>query len=478
MRNIEEGIVGSFGQEIDILFTYNGTAYDNENVYRVRVYYDANLFTSLMKCLELRTTENIVEGEIISDVKAIITNTDGDTATIEYGDFIVYSNEKDEDTGLFDLTCYDNMLKTMVKYEYSPTYPITLKQYVKGLATLLGFRFDDTKSFVNDSLVIESTLYSEDDTYRNVLEDVAQATASITYFKGDELVIGYPNITTYTMTESGLKQAKTSSKYGHINSVVLSRGDVEDSVYAQDMESILEEGLCEIKFDSNPFLDSENDNDRLTYARNILSKVITYQFDVFDCETFGTGVLEPLDVFTLQLTDEETEETKEYTCLAVKNDVLFEQSFVETFNYEKPEATQTDYSIATEKEMIRKVYVKVDKQNATITSLVNDVGEATEKIAQVEQTADGITSKVASIEDDVVKQQTTFSIKEDGAYISNNNPNSYSKFADKGMEIYSERTKIAEATAETFKAPSFTTNNWTMREEENGKVLNFFRGEL
>ena len=34
--------------------------------------------------------------------------------------------------------------------------------------------------------------------------------------------------------------------------------------------------------------------------------------------------------------------------------------------------------------------------------------------------------------------------------------------------------KIAEATADTFKAPSFTTDNWTIREEDNGTTLNFF----
>lgn len=138
---------------------------------------------------------------------------------------------------------------------------------------------------------------------------------------------------------------------------------------------------------------------------------------------------------------------------------------------EKQEETSQVGDISSK---IKAIKVNVDRNNNRITQLVEDIDDAEGKIAQIEQTASDITLSVSEVNESLEKQQTTFVVKTDGAYIQQGNEGDYAKFTQKGMEIYSNSNKIAEATADTFKAPSFTTDNWTIREE--GNTLNFFKG--
>lgn len=124
------------------------------------------------------------------------------------------------------------------------------------------------------------------------------------------------------------------------------------------------------------------------------------------------------------------------------------------------------------------VDVRIDKAEGKVSSVIAQVEGQEARVSSLEQTTDDISISVSAFGDELDKQQTAFQVKADGAYIQQGNENDYAKFKASGMEIYASANKIAEAGAATFKAPSFTTTNWTMREEEDGKVLNFFRGEL
>lgn len=474
MRIIPSDVVGSFGQEVDVSFKVGTKDYITTNIYKARIYYDTCLFSTMMNCLDITLDDELSEGDIISNFAVSVTQ-ESEVAVLNYGNFIVQEKEKDAESGLYEYHCYDNMLKTMVPYDLEVTYPITLKNYISAVATKLELNFDNTVSFVNDDLVIKEEQYTSNDTYRDVLEDVAKTTASIVRFNGNWLTIGYPNITTLIVDENGLKSAKIGEKHGVINSVVLSRGDVEDNVAVRDEQSITTNGLCEVKFDSVPFMDSTDDSERLTYATNIFNKINGYCFYEYEIDTFGIGFIEPLDVFTLKIADTyvdgESANYAEYPCIATKGEVQMEQSFVEKFSYEKPEETQTDYSITTTEDRVSKAFVKVNKIEGQITALVEDTDG---KISSLEQTTADISLSVSEVNESLEKQQTTFVVKTDGAYIQQGNEGDYAKFTQKGMEIYSSSNKIAEATADTFKAPSFTTDNWTIREE--GNTLNFFKG--
>lgn len=159
----------------------------------------------------------------------------------------------------------------------------------------------------------------------------------------------------------------------------------------------------------------------------------------------------------------------------------------QTFNIEwhggfkselKNERQEETSHVENVSDKIRAIKINVDRNNNRITQLVEDIDDAEEKISLLEQTADSISLTVSELNEDMQKQQTTFSVESDGAYIRQGREGYYSKFTDEGMQVFSNGEEIAEATADTFKAPSFTTTNWTMREEDDGKVFNIFRGDL
>lgn len=88
-------------------------------------------------------------------------------------------------------------------------------------------------------------------------------------------------------------------------------------------------------------------------------------------------------------------------------------------------------------------------------------------------------SSIEQLEESMTVQETHLIVNPDGVYVTQSgNVDNSTKFTDHGMEVYSGGEVIAEATSDTFKAPSFTTTSWTMREEDDGKVFNIFRGEL
>ena len=147
-----------------------------------------------------------------------------------------------------------------------------------------------------------------------------------------------------------------------------------------------------------------------------------------------------------------------------------------------------DFNIKTKNENDTSVSTDVNSKLRGIRTLIQQTAEEIKLLAESEndeherieslisQTASEISLTVSELENGLLKQSTTFVVESDGAYIKQGREGYYSRFTDSGMEVYSNNQKIAEATADTFKAPSFTTDNWTIREEDNGTTLNFFRG--
>lgn len=140
----------------------------------------------------------------------------------------------------------------------------------------------------------------------------------------------------------------------------------------------------------------------------------------------------------------------------------------------KQENDTTVSSVQSKLRGIRTLITKTAEEIKLLAESENDEHERIESL--ISQTAAEIILTVSELENGLLKQSTTFVVESDGAYIKQGREGYYSRFTDSGMEVYSDNQRIAEATADTFKAPSFTTDNWTIREEDDGKTLNFFRG--
>lgn len=199
-------------QTIRISYTLNNetTTLGSEDINSATPNYEANLLKSIMKGLELDSNVNIPIDTEIKFEYGLLVN--GIYEYLNYGNYIVYKSEKQEDTSSYKITCYDKLLYSMKDYEHIEIpYPCTIKQFLVALCTKIGLTFKDS-DFANASRQVTSELFmtiNEDGTYssmgytyRDVLDQIAETTGGcICLTLDDKVEVRYINETNDTINE-------------------------------------------------------------------------------------------------------------------------------------------------------------------------------------------------------------------------------------------------------------------------------------
>ena len=397
------------GRQIHSKILYGLEELESE-LYSITYSYEGNILKSVMKTLEVETTVDIPINEEIKWLFGVLV--DEDYEYLDYGNFIVYKSEFNEDTGYYTLICCDKMLYSMKPYEnMNINYPITVRSYISEIADYLGLDFanESDTSFANWNKEIPNEKYldaSGNDigyTFRDVLDELAQVTAStICINDDDELEIRYITNTLDTITGKHLKDinVKFGEQYGPVNSIVLSRSGEADNVYIQDEQSIEENGLCEIKIIDNQIM---NDNNRSDYLPDLLSKLGGLEYYVNDFSSTGICYLELCDRYTIQ------HGGNSYSCIMMNDEINVTSGLEELIHTELLEESQTDYTKADKTDRkINQTYLIVDKQNQVIESLISNVTEQNSKISQITQTVDELDAKIQDIADITTAGETSY----------------------------------------------------------------------
>lgn len=408
--------IKQFGRQIDSIITYT---IDNEEIElgsnelnSITPHYESAILKSVMKILDIDCNEDIPVGTEINYVLGTkvrdeeVENYRENYDYIDFGNYIVYSSEKQEDNKSYKIICYDKMLYSMVDYETMEiTYPITIRNYINAIATKLGLTFANASdTFANYDKEIEHELYlSYNDTthtysdsmgytFRDVLDELSQVTGStICINSNDELEVRYITDTEDTINEEYLKDINVSfgEKYGPINSIVLSRAGDSDRVYLKDDESIAENGLCEINISENQIM---NFNDRSDYLPDLLETLDGLEYYLNEFSSTGITYYDVCDKYNVEIGD------NTYSCIMFNDEIDITQGLEEKIFTEMPEQSETDYTKADKTDRkLNQTYIIVDKQNQVITSVVNQIGDRSEKQTTITQDIDGIASQVQDI---------------------------------------------------------------------------------
>lgn len=372
--------------------------------------YTTSLLKSVMKQLDIDSNVEIPEGTIINYQLGVLVN--GSFEYLNYGNYVVYKVEKQEDVKSYKITCYDKMLYAMKDYEaMNITYPITIRDYINAIATHLGLTFANASdTFANYNREIAAELYLDSEgnslgyTFRDVLDELAQVTASNICIneETDELEIRYITNTNDTIDEEFFKDINVTfkEKYGPVNSIVLSRASGADNVYLQDETSIEENGLCEIKITDNQIM---NWNDRSDYLPSILARLNGLEYYLNDFSSTGIFYYNVCDRYNASV------DGNSYSCVMFNDEVNITQGAEENIYTDMPEETETDYTKSDKTDRkINQTYLIVDKQNQTIQSVVSTVTEQNNKISQVTQTVDELNSKISDIADITISGESSY----------------------------------------------------------------------
>lgn len=387
------------GRQLRAVITYGDVTLEEE-IYSITPHYNADLLKSVMKQLDLELSVDIPLETVLNCRIGILVN--GSYEMLNYGNYVVYKSEKQEDTSTYKLTCYDKILYSMKQNEQlNITYPISIKDYLNAIANKLGLTVSTT-TFYNESMMIQDELYlGLEYTYRDILDEIAQVTGSIICLnENDEILVKYPTQTNDIIDEEFLKDVNVEfgQKYGEINSIVLSRSGESDNVYLRDEESVAQNGLTEVKIVDNQIM---NFNDRSDYLPGILNALNGLYYYINDFSSTGILYYDVGDLYNIQIGQ------NTYQCLMLNNEIDITTGIEEIIHTDLPEQSETDYTKADKTDRrINQTYLIVDKQNQQIESLITTQTDQNQKIARVTQTVDELNSKISDIVDVTTSLET------------------------------------------------------------------------
>ncbi|RHP24234.1 hypothetical protein DWZ66_08095 [Coprobacillus sp. AF34-1BH] len=362
--------LNTYGRQLNVVVEdHAGKTYSNNEVVSVTKTFKTDLCKSTMQQLNIE-----IEGDVLLDetvnVKLGVSLQGTDIEQINFGDFIITDREFVVDTESTKFTAYDNMYKAHVDYDPNAfAFPCTVYEFVRNICDLLEIPFEQ-EEFNNSDKVIESNVFLNSAlTYRDVFDMLAQVTGLNVLISKNKLVFREYKNTGITIDEVVLKTLTLKEQYGPINSLVFSRSAESDNIYRNDESSVVENGLCDIKFSDNLILDALNRND---YIDNTFNALNDLKYKIYDLEGFGCCVFEPGDLFNLKDLKGDV-----YQTIAFNSTITINSGITEKMYLDLPTVSQTDYASATKDE--RKdlnTRLQVNKELGEIKSYVEETTQS------------------------------------------------------------------------------------------------------
>ena len=420
--------IKTMGRQIDAKITYTIDDEDielsSDMLNSISSHYQGSILKSVMKQLDIDCNVNIPIGTILKcDFGVFVNNA---YEYISFGNFIVYSSEKQEDTKSYKLVCYDKMLYSMKDYEdLEITYPISVRNYIDALCTHLDLTFaNSSDTFVNYDREIPNELFldaqgnSLDYTFRDVLDQLAEITAStICINEDDELEIRYITNTNEIIDEEYLKDVNVNfgEQYGPINTITFKRSADSDAISRSIPSNLPDDEKIEIAISDNQFLNDENRGD---YIDAILNQLYGLTYYMNDYVSTGITYLDLCDKYNIQITDENTNQLTTYSCIMFNDETNITQGLVENIHTEMPDESKTDYNTTTKDDRIaNRTNLVVDKINHEIRAIV-------ENSEQVDIIVNGKTDYELTT-DTTYQNNKTYYVKSGNDYITFNQYSTY-----------------------------------------------------
>ena len=290
-------------------------------------------------------------------------------------------------------------------------------------------------------------------TYRDIFQQIAQATGSTCIIHDDKVYFKPLTNTGESLTYDNLFKLKLEALYGEINSVVLSRAQIEgENVSLKNDASIQTNGLTEFKIESNEIIDKDREN-AITPIFDALYGISYYPFEA---TTEGLGWYEIGDNITIvnDLGEEFKTSLFNYT-------ITIDGSVKETLKTTAESKTQTQYQYATTvaKQIQKNTEIIVNKQEQYIKSLVEEKeDDINKRFTAIEQDIENINFSVQnSGGSNLIKNSVMFATNENG------NPNNWTVEGDGTLTIESNADFLRNG---GVSAHGFTLSNKIVRTDK------------
>ena len=410
---------------------------DSDDIYKLEKNNLGELFRTYMKSFDLETTTDLEIGSIVN--VEIGCKVDDEYEYLNYGHYIVYTKNYNEDTKTYEYQLCDYMLKTMIPFDAWQIFEANenkLGVAIRDICDYCGLPRPDTDDVPNkDVYVYRKTFEGYNLTCRDVLDMLLQA-SGVSLRMNDETpeIIVWQGLSVDTINEDNLKNknVKFVEKFGPINSLVFSRADGNDNLERKDDESIAEYGETQYVIKDNPILEQENRED---FIDNLFAQMIGLQYYECDIELIGLEYLEYMDRFNVQIGD------NAYDCLCLKNTSSIKNGLTENLKSEAPQEKTTEYVNGGISD--KKASLILDKLKGEIVLKTNSDG----KLAQVRLDSSGDDGSLVEIDADNINLNGYISAN--GAFTIDNSGN---------IRLYDDSYYLNPSVSKSFKIENPTQN--------------------
>lgn len=358
-------------------------------------YEEGNIFgTAIAKALSFEIDSSVdLEGKEFKYYTGI--KTTAEIEWIDLGTYITQEVEPNDTTKINKVNAMDYMLKTNVEYTSDLQYSnnnITLGQVAQEACNKAGITLA-TINFPNVDFIVDSNQFSQGTLIRQVISAIAQISGTVAKVRNDDKLYFITPKTTGTVRKvfnlSDYSEAEIKRATHPINLVSLGMSNVEgENVVMKDEQSILFDGENSLIINDNPFAYTEAKRQQLITA--IFNAVKGFEYKAFELIGQGLPYLESLD--NVQIVDFEGNTYN---------------SFLFRFYHKSPNGLETEMSapsvtdatvayqnIATAEQIAKRTEIIINKQEQTITGIIENQTEFENQLTQVEQTVDSIQQQV------------------------------------------------------------------------------------
>lgn len=347
-------------EEVDLTIT-------QEDIYSVNLIRHCELLSTIMQEIDFEVVQDLRVGDSIDAHFGLKIN--GQYEYVDYGRFIIYSKEFNEDTKTYSYVAFDGMLLSMIEMDDRTIVEnVSVKTAIENICNKVGLTInitqEDIENYPNLNNVIPTDTFKDlEITYRDVLNNISQCLGINIIAEKRELHFKSINrLPVATITANYLKDVnvKFGKKYGPINSVVLSRSEDNDNIYRKSDTSIELYGLTEFKIRDNPIMLGNNRED---YIDEIFDQLNGLEYYMNDFNSTGITFLDPLDMYMVMI------DNNIYNCLMLNDEIKVVQGLEESVYTEEPEETTTNYKTSSKTD--KEVSFIVDKQKGSINAKVS-----------------------------------------------------------------------------------------------------------
>ena len=310
---------------------------------------------------------------------------------INYGTFVVTNVDPSDTKEEIKVTAYDYALKFANPYKTDLDYAsgkVTLFQVLQEVCQKVGVELENT-SIDNGNFIVDSNQFIEGTLFGNVITAIAQISCNFAKITPEnKLKLLFKNESNITIETKDYEEFEDKRDTLPYNAVSLGLSDIEGENVTLVAQGVDPDEAKYLTINDNPFAYTQDKRTQLIQA--IFDKINGFGYSSFVLSNCLYPQLECGDLVKIR--------NKEGQLV---NSIVLRPTFEETvLNFEAPSTITSSVSYVQPVDAIdiaKRTEIIVNKQEQTIQSVVSEVGQYDERITNVEQSVEGLTTQVSEI---------------------------------------------------------------------------------